>query len=55
MGAGISQARINRKLKSLQKKNPGEVYRVIRASNGEVAIVTQKWHDLCMPKGSVKC
>ncbi len=55
MAAGMSQAKINRKLRELQKKNPGEKYRVIRASNGEVAIITQKWYDLCMPKSETIC
>ena len=50
MGAGISKAKINRKLHSLKKKNPGQNYVVLHASNGEVAIVTEEWYNLCKPR-----
>ncbi|MBE3138140.1 MAG: hypothetical protein IMZ43_12235 [Thermoplasmata archaeon] len=47
MGTGISQDRINRKLRYLKKKNPNQEYVVLRASNGEVAIVTKEYHEMC--------
>jgi hypothetical protein len=39
MAASPSKARINAALLALQRKNPGTVFKVIRASNGEVAII----------------
>jgi len=44
MGAGVSQDRINRRLRYLKKKNPNQEYMVLRASNGEVAIVTKEYY-----------
>ena len=45
MGASISQKRIYDKLRYLKKKNPGQRYVVLRASNGEVAIITKEWYE----------
>ena len=47
MGAGVDKATIARHLRKLRKANPTETYVVLRASNGEVAIVTQKYLDEC--------
>jgi len=52
MSASPSQAAINAALRRLQRKNPGVVYQVLRASNGEVAIVTKAYVDAAR-KGSV--
>lgn len=46
MGASPTQAEISRKLKAIQKKT-GEPCVVLRASNGEVAIVTKSYLDSC--------
>jgi len=47
MGAGVSQDRINRRLRYLKKKNPNQEYVVLRASNGEVAILTKEYYKTC--------
>jgi hypothetical protein len=39
MGAGVPQSTINRALAKLRRENPGVEYQVLRASNGEVAIM----------------
>lgn len=39
MARSPSKTEINRALRRLQKNNPGVTFRVIRASNGEVAII----------------
>jgi len=51
MGASPSQSTINKRLAYLKKKNPGVQYRVIRASNGEVAIITEEWYKSCTKGG----
>jgi hypothetical protein len=45
MGAGVSEAKIRRELNKLAKANPGVEYRVLRASNGEVAIVSERYYQ----------
>jgi hypothetical protein len=44
MGAGLTRKQISNKLRYLRKKNPGQDYVVLTASNGEVAIVTKEWY-----------
>jgi len=45
MAAGASKQQIANALRRLKRKNPTETYVVLRASNGEVAIVTQAYLD----------
>lgn len=47
MAAGASRQQIARALKRLQTKNPDVAYVVLRASNGEVAIMTKAHVDAC--------
>jgi hypothetical protein len=47
MGASPSKEWISRKLRALKRKNPNEEYVVLRASNGEVSIVTRKYLEEC--------
>ena len=49
MAASPSQAVINRKLKALERKT-GKPHVVLRASNGEVAIMSKEYVDSCYPK-----
>ena len=50
MGAGIDQKTAERKRKALEKKH-GKPYVILRASNGEVAILSQEYVDSCkVPK-----
>ena len=47
MAASPSQAKIKAALRRLQKKNPGVEYVVLRASNGEVAIMPKSYVEAC--------
>lgn len=47
MAAGPTKQQIAAALRQLRKANPTETFVVIRASNGEVAIVTQRYLDSC--------
>lgn len=42
MAAGLTKQQISSALRRLKKKNPGVEYTVLRASNGEVAILPTK-------------
>ncbi len=52
MAASPSRQAIMAKIRRLQKKNPGQKYVVLHASNGEVAIVTKEWFKACTGKDS---
>lgn len=39
MGAGVPQSTINRHLKKMVREYPGVEFRVLRASNGETAVL----------------
>lgn len=47
MGASPSKATINAALKRLQRKNPGVEFQILRASNGEVAIMPREYVLQC--------
>lgn len=49
MAASPSASIIRAALRKLEKKT-GEKCRVIRASNGEVAIVTESWYQATVPQ-----
>ena len=49
MAASPSQAVINRRKRQLEKET-GKPYVVLRASNGEVAILSKEYVDSCYPK-----
>ncbi len=49
MAASPDARTIERKRKALEKKY-GEPYVVLRASNGEVAIMTKRYVDSCYPE-----
>jgi hypothetical protein len=46
MSAGLDHKTAERKRKALERKH-GEPYRIIRASNGEVAILPTRYIDAC--------
>jgi hypothetical protein len=50
MAATPSYQEIQQALRRLQKKNPGVEYQVLRASNGEVAIMPKKQVDILTGK-----
>lgn len=47
MAASPSKRAIAQRLRRLRKAHPTETFVVLRASNGEVAIVTQRYLDSC--------
>jgi hypothetical protein len=46
MGAGVPQAKLNAAKRRLEKKT-GKPHVILRASNGEAAVVSQEYLDAC--------
>jgi hypothetical protein len=57
MAASPSKSQIQSELRRLQKKNPGVEYVILRASNGEVAILPKgkDAYDNPLPEKTAKC